>query len=126
VCYESFPAFYYSGVVTDQLSNEYTTNQLISHTQSLLPAYPNTWNGACLASRDLEVNELTYSISRFRYKFSLPVLTGYTTYQITWMEGSTPRTYNWNGSDVETPVYTANEPATNGSYTITAIVASGT
>jgi len=126
VCYGSFPAFYYSGVVTDQLSNEYTTAMLITHTESLLPSYPNTYTGACLASRDLEVDELTYSISRFRYKFSLPVLTGFTTYQITWMQGSTPGTYNWNGSDVETPVYTANEPATNGSYTITSIVASGT
>lgn len=126
VCYGEYPAFYYSGVVTDQLSNEYTTAQLIAHTESLLPSYPNTWNGSCTAFRDLESDELTYSIGRFRYKFSLPVLTGYTTYQITWMEGSTPKTYNWDGFATETPVYTAYEPSTNATYTITSIVASGT
>ena len=125
-CYSSYPAFYYTGTVVDQLSNEYTTSMLIAHTESLLPGYPNTWDGACTASRDLEVNELTYSISRFRYKFLLPVLTGYTTYQISWLEGSTPRTYNWDGHSTETSVYTAYEPSTNDSYTITAIVASGT
>lgn len=126
ICYGSYPAFYYSGTVLDQLSNEYTTAMLIAHTESLLPSYPNTYTGNCLASRDLESDELTYSISRFKYKFLLPVLTGYSTYQITWNEGTTPMTYNWDGYSTQTPVYTANEPSTNGSYTITSIVASGT
>jgi hypothetical protein len=79
-----------------------------------------------MAFRDLESDELTYSIMRFKYKFTLPNLTGFTTFQITWMEGSTPRTYTWNHVDTETPVYTVLEPSTNGSIVITDVEPSGT
>ncbi len=58
-----------SGTASFTLSSEYTTALLISNTEDALPAYPETFDGACTASRDLSDDESDYSISRFRYKF---------------------------------------------------------
>ena len=126
ICYSEYPSFKYAGTVVATLSEEYTTDDLFAATIAILPSYPNTWDGTCMAFRDLESDELTYSIMRFKYKFTLPNLTGFTTFQITWMEGSTPRTYTWNHVDTETPVYTVLEPSTNGSIVITDVEPSGT
>lgn len=110
--------------VTLTLSNEYTTALLISDTEAALPSYPGTYSGTCSSLRDLSSSELTYTIRRFKYKFILPDLTGIACYELSWLEGSTPMTYTWNGTDTETPVYgPVDEPATNGTVEITAIVA---
>lgn len=127
ICYGEYPSFKYSGTVVATLSEEYTTDDLIAAAIYNLPSYPNTWDGTCMAYRDLDSDELTYSIMRFKYKFILPSnLTGFTTFQITWMEGSTSKIYNWNHTDTETPVYTVLEPSTNGSIVITNVVPYGT
>jgi hypothetical protein len=73
--------------------------------------------------RDLSADETDYAIQRFKYKFVLPDLEGYDCYRIEWMEGSTAKSYQWNGTDTETPVYgPVNEPASNGTIEITDIV----
>lgn len=126
VCYNGFPAFKYVGSVVSTFSNEFTTAELITLTVAELPAYPGSFNGVCSAFRDLESNEITYTIRRFKYKFQLPNLTGFLTFQIDWLEGGTARTYVWNGSDTETGVYTVNEPVGNGIIQITNVVISGT
>lgn len=108
--------------VTLTLNNEYTTATLISNTVAALPSYPNTFTGTCSSYRNLSSDELTYSIRRFKYKFILPTLTGCSAYAISWMEGSTPKSYTWNGTDTETPVYgPVLEPAGNGTVGITSI-----
>lgn len=120
-----FPAYAKnSDSVSKTLSNEYTTSELIANTISALPSYPNTWTGTCSSYFDLPWDELTCTIRRFKYKFQLPTLTGYSCYKITWKEGGVDKSYLWNGSDTETPVYTVNEPLTNGTVSITNVAAS--
>ena len=111
----------YYGTAADTLSVEYTTSDLIANALSELPSYPGTWDGVCSSYRDLVADEMTYTVRRFKYKFELPTLTGCVSYSFTWMEGSTLRSYTWNGSDTETPTYTVNEPSTNGTIAITDI-----
>lgn len=126
ICYNGYPAFKYTGTVVGTFSDEFTTTELIAKAVSNLPSYPGTWDGDCSAYRDLDADELAYTLRRFKYKFELPDLTGFTTYRIDWMEGSTARYYTWNGTDTETGVYTVAEPGTNGFIYITAVEASGT
>lgn len=109
------------GTASDTLSLEYATSDLIFNAVNSLPSYPGTWDGTCSSYRDLDTDEMTYTVRRFKYKFELPTLTGCVSYSFTWMEGSTLRSYTWNGSDTETPTYTVNEPSTNGTIAITAI-----
>lgn len=105
------------------LNNEYTTSDLISNTIAALPSYPNTFSGTCSSYRNLSSDEITYTIQRFKYKFVLPTMTGITTYAINWNEGSTAKSYTWNGTDTETPVYgPVLEPSSNGSVGITSVV----
>jgi len=126
-CAGSFPAHITyapatpGGNATQTLTNEYTTADLIADAQAALPSYPNTWTGTCSSFRDLSTNEDTYTVRRFKYRFALPNLTGYTTYNFTWVEGGTARSYTWNGTDTFTPTYTVNEPVVNGSIGITAV-----
>ncbi len=58
------------------LSDEYTTDQLILNTIAALPSYPGTFTDSCLASRDLSTNEKTYTISRFKPKFTIGAALG--------------------------------------------------
>lgn len=109
------------GNAKETLSNEYTTAHLISDTESALPAYPNTWTGTCSSYRDLSTDEMTYTLRRFKYRFQLPTLTGYTIYNFSWKEGATTRTYTWNGTDTYSPTYTVNEPGADGTVEITDI-----
>lgn len=115
-----------SGTVTVTLSDEYTTAELISDTESALSSYPGTWTGTCSSYRNLPTDETVYSIRRFKYKFLIPELPeGTTCYRITWKEGGTDKSYDWDGSATETPVYgPVLEPASNGSVAITDVVAS--
>ena len=110
--------------VTLTLSDEYTTAQLIADVVADLPSYPGTYAGTCSSLRDLSSNELTYSIRRFKYKFILPDLTGFSCYKIAWLEGATAKSYFWNGTDTETPEYgPVDEPASNGTVGISSVVA---
>ena len=84
-----------------------------------LPAYPNSWNGECSSYRNLDSDEITCTIRRFRYKFQLPNMSGITAYGITWNEGGVAKSYTWDGSASETPVYTVTEPSINGIKEIT-------
>jgi len=124
-CVGSFPAHKTyapatpGGNAKETLSNEYTTAHLIADTESALPAYPGTWSGTCSSYRDLSADEMTYTLRRFKYRFQLPTLTGYTVYNFSWKEGATSRSYTWNGSDTYSPTYTVNEPAADGSVEIT-------
>jgi hypothetical protein len=58
-------------VETFDYSNEYTTDQLISNTNSALPSYDDVFDGGCSASRNLSDDESSYSISRFKPKFTI-------------------------------------------------------
>lgn len=105
------------------LSSESTTALLISDTVAALPAYPGTYAGTCSSYRNLSTNELTYTVRRFKYKFTLPSMTGITTYAINWNEGGTPKSYTWDGVATVTPVYgEVAEPSSNGTVAITDIV----
>jgi hypothetical protein len=126
VCYGPGPDHLtISAGALETLSAFYTTALLKSNTVASLPAYPGTWAGTCSALTDLSGDEITYTIRRFKYKFTLPTLTGYDCYKITWNEGSTPMSYLWNGTDTETPVYgEVVEPFSNGTIDINSIAVS--
>ena len=127
VCIGSFPSHKTyapatpGGNAIESLLDEYTTAHLIADAVAALPAYPNTWTGTCSSYRDLSTDEQTYTLRRFKYRLALPNLSGYTTYNLSWLEGGTSRTYVWNGTDTFTPTYTVNEPVSNGSISITNI-----
>lgn len=127
VCYPSGgESFKKSGEAVETLSDEFSTAELLSRVDGALDfiSYPGTWAGDCFALRDLTDDEVTYTIQRFKYKFILPDLTGYSSYTINWVErftpeggGSptdTPRSYTWNGTDTETSVRTVLEPVADG------------
>jgi len=110
----------YYGTAADTLSLEYATSDLIANTVAALPAYPGTWDGTCSAYRDLSTDEMTYTVRRFKYKFTLPTMTGCTSYAISWLEGATAKSYTWDGFATETGEYTVSEPGSNGTTAITA------
>jgi|DEB19_MinimDraft_3_1074340.scaffolds.fasta_scaffold20031_2 hypothetical protein len=112
------------GNAKETLSDEYTTANLISDTEAALPSYPGTWAGTCSSYRDISNDEITYTIRRFKYRFKLPTLTGYTVYNFSWSEGGVSRSYTWNGTDTYTPTYTVNEPSVDGTISITDVVIS--
>lgn len=127
VCRGTFPASRYLSVGSapfEQLTDEYTTAQLIADAVAALPAYPGTWGGDCAAIRDLSTDEATYSLQRFKYKFALPDMTGRLAATLSWVErftpaggGSpvdTPRSWVWDGVATHSPEYTVGEPAANG------------
>jgi len=124
-CYGTFPNHQHTGTGTLTLSDEFTTAQLIAQVAAALGGYPGTWAGDCTAYRNLTADEFTYTIRKFRYRFALPTLTGFTTYKITWTEGATAREYIWDGSATETGVYEVAVPGSNGTAgAITGITAS--
>lgn len=53
------------------LSDEYTTSTLIDNTVSALPDYDDDFDDACGASRDLSDDETSYTIQRFKPKFTI-------------------------------------------------------
>ncbi len=111
----------FSGSVQVLLSDEYTSLQLRTDTIAALPAYPGTFVGTCSSLFDQTSDEFTFTVRRFKYKFVLPSMTGITCYTLTWLEGTTPKSYTWNGTDTETPVYgpVLEPPGTGGTATRT-------
>ena len=119
-----------SFVITND--DEFTTALLESDVDSFMPAFSGSYtSGASTALHDLTSDELTMTKRALQYKFTLPTLTGFSAYQIDWIErftpvvGSvvdTPKTYNWDGVATETGAYTVNAPATPGEVTIVSVV----
>ncbi len=110
----------FNGDVADTLSNEFTTADLISLTVADLPAYPGTWSGSCSAYRELDSDELSYTIRRIKYRFRLPDMTGITAYTISWvMGGVSALSYVWDGVASVTGEYIILEPSVNGEPGIT-------
>lgn len=58
-------------IVTETLSSEYTTEMLISNTVDALPEYDDDFDDDCFASRDLSDDESSYTIQRFKPKFTI-------------------------------------------------------
>lgn len=131
------PSFNYYGSATETLSDEWTTSALETDVTNAIPAFSGSFLGGvdCTgAYYDKTTDELTITKRKMEYKFPLPSLTGYTCYSLTWDEVFTPKgggsttstskSYVWNGSDTETPIYTIDVPLTEGTITVTQPVAS--
>ena len=76
---KTFDTFYTiagtSGSVTETLSDEYKTDELISKATAALPAFDNDWDDSAVSYVNLASDELTYSIqkSRYRIRYQPPV-----------------------------------------------------
>ena len=70
---------------------------LIDNTVAALPSYDDDFNDVCEAIRHLSDDELSYSIQRFRYKFTFEAATE--SFVIHWVERFTPAD---NGSPSDT------------------------
>ena len=107
-------------------SDEYMTAMLISNTIAAVPPYPGTFTGACSAYRNLSSDETSYTVQRFKYKFTFPTATE--PFVIHWVERFTPAG-NGSPSDTsrcdpisigttETSVHEVLEPSSNGTITV--------
>ena len=125
----------WSGSAYETLSDEYTTSELSDNVTSILPAFSGTYSTPFnfAAAYDISSDETTIFKTRIQYKFELPSLTGYSCFQLTWSEKFTPDsgspvytsfTYNWNGSDTETPVYEIAVPTYVGETTVVSVAQS--
>ena len=122
----------WSGSAYETLSDEYTTSELSDNVTSNLPAFSGTYSTpfTSAAAYDISSDETTIFKTRIQYKFELPSLTGYSCFQLTWSEKFTPDTgspvytsftYNWNGTDTETPVYEISVPTYVGETTVVSV-----
>lgn len=123
-----------TGSYTETISNEFTTAILSTDVDAALPAFSGSFltTGSSSALYDLSTDELTITKRALQYKLPLPSLAalGYSTYYVQWIERFTPagggspvdtvKSYTWDGSATETPVYTINPPSTPGSTAILA------
>ena len=127
----------WSGVPTSTLSSEYTTALLTSDAVAAVGSYTGFATGTVgvtpIASFDLDGDELTASVKEGEYYFLLPTLTGASCYKLEWNETFTPesgsptttaRSYLWNGTDTVTSTRSISVPGTQGTTTITDLVAS--
>jgi len=111
---------------SNSYSNEYTTNQLIFNTIAALPAYDDVYDDSCSASRNLSSDELSYSIQRFKYKFTFS--SAVEAFTIYWTERFSPsgggsftdtdKSESQAINDTESNVFEVDEPNSNGSITI--------
>ena len=124
----------WSGTAYETLSSEYTTAMLSDNVTSILPSFTGSYSNLPFsAAYDITSDEVTIFKTRAQYKFVLPSLTGYDCFQLTWSEKFTPDTgspvytsftYNWNGSDSETPVYEIGVPTYVGETTVVSVAQS--
>jgi hypothetical protein len=112
-CYSQYPAHKYLGTITVTLSYEYLTSELVSLAQSAL-ASAGYSSGGCSAVRDLSEDETSIALSKVRYRFALPDLTGYSCYMIEHDQG----VYVWDGTATHTPWYYVDPPEDNGLVTV--------
>src|SRR5437762_6123992 len=110
------------------LSDQYTTAMLVSNTVGALPPYPGTFTGDCSAYHWLSDDESSYSIQRFRYKFTFPAATQ--PFVIHWVERFTP--WQWVADRyvrcepisiraTESGIRELLEPTSNGTITVEAV-----
>lgn len=135
-----------SGEITNTLSDEYTTAQLLANTIAALPSWDNDWNDTSGSYFNLTSNELTNSIreGKYRFRFKLPKVGAGKCYRIEWVERFTPETgdpvdtdkdWQWDGvtpegydpDDAETwptsEEFLVAIPETNGTITVVDVVA---
>lgn len=127
--------FQFYGSITETLSNEYTNAVLSANVSAALPTYSGSFaDGNCQSALyDLSSDEVTMTKRKTEYKFTIPSLTGYSCYRITWVERFAPEaggsptntalTYIWNGTATETPVYELEVPDIQGSTEVVSVVA---
>ena len=116
---------------TTVLSDEYTTQELIQNTIAALPPYPGTFAGTCSGYGNLSSDETSYTIRRFKYKFTFPTATQ--SFTINWLERFTPDgggsptdTVKWERISIgatESSVHEPPDPSSNGTVTIEDVVA---
>lgn len=82
----------YSGSVTQELSEEFTTDQLKSITLGSFPAYDNDWSDTAGSFANLSTDELTYTVrqSRYRFRFKVPRANS-RSYRLSWVERFIPQ-----------------------------------
>jgi hypothetical protein len=106
-------------------SDEFTTDHLKSITAAALPAYDDDFNDTCEASRDLADDESSYTIQRFRYKFTFAAAPA--ACDLCWIERFTPdegdAVDTWHCEAItpgmtETSIHEVLEPASNGAVAI--------
>jgi hypothetical protein len=114
-------------VTTAALSSEYTTAALIANTIAALPSYDGVFDDDYEASKDLSHDESSYSISRFRYKFtwSDPLVIDC---PVSWIErtyddaghkvSDNPMSETVSAGSTESSVYEVMEPGANGSIEV--------
>lgn len=122
----------WTGSVYENLSSEYTTQMLSDNVTSILPAFTGAFISTSepVAGYYLSDDEVSINKTKEQYKFELPSLTGYACYRLTWAELYTPDsgspvytsfTYDWNGTDTETPVYEIDVPTYPGEVTVVSV-----
>jgi len=111
----------------ENLSEEYTTALLVSTTIAALPPYLGTYFGSCSAVRNLSSDESSYSIQRFKYKFTIPTALSndlhiYWTERFTPIGGGSPTDTAKNTvigvGSTESSLFEVLEPSTNGTTTV--------
>jgi hypothetical protein len=122
---------YSSGTITETLSDEYTTEQVIIDATDALGDYSD-WEPVPLgywevASLDIPPEELSAEVRRGKYRFALPDLSGVACYRIEWDEVFYPddddpvithRTWTRGGETDYSSTYTVNPPETEGYVTV--------
>lgn len=117
-------------------SSEYTTEILEATAVAALPDYSgfdgdhsiSGQNTTCSATRALSTDETSYSIRRFKHKWTFPTPAPFN-YTLKWKEHFVPsgggsatdtdRSASITSGDTETAVFEVLEPATNGTTNIT-------
>jgi hypothetical protein len=140
VCYYTGASNPYStmtGSAVETLSNEYTTALLISDAIAAATSFTSFATGTvgvtAIASYDLTTDEATATVKQGEYYFELPSLGDATCYKLEWNETFTPesgsptttaRSYLWDGIETDSPTHSISIPGTQGTWTITDLVAS--
>ncbi|MEI6036095.1 MAG: hypothetical protein WCS65_17660 [Verrucomicrobiae bacterium] len=96
-----------ASVIYSNASAEETTADLITRTESAIPAYPDTWTGTCSSYRNLSGDETSYSVRKHKWRIAHPP--SGTCYLKVWLQQvETPETgsptitaldpYEWTGT----------------------------
>lgn len=116
------------GVVTqaqnDSYDSEYTTGELISNVEDMIPGFTGEFGGgACCSSRALADDESTYSEQIAQYRFTFSASTD--DFEVDWIERFTPA---GGGGSVDTPRsdFFSGGTATSGTYSLAAPSTNGT
>lgn len=85
---------YFYDTVTNDLSDEYTTAQLLINTIAALGSFPGTWTGTPGSMRAVSSDELSAAVrdNRYRYPFKIPRVGTGLCYRTEWVERFIPET----------------------------------